>query len=298
MLLSEILDYIKKKGISYSINEFVDTEITHLAVPADSDSHSILFFRSELPSDLDFSYGACLVSNSEVSDKAKLANVIQVADPKVTIVLIANLFKPYFSQNKSSISPRATVHPQANIGRNVIIMDNAVLGNCSIGDYTVIHPNVVIYDGVEIGAYCEIDANTTLGAEGMGERMFDGGRILKFPHFSRLVIKDNVLIGPNVTISRGVLTPTIIESCCKINALAHIAHNVYIGERTALSMGAMVCGSARIGRDCWLAPNSTIRNKVAIADSITVGMGAVVAKSFHEPGVTLAGIPARILKND
>ena len=177
-------------------------------------------------------------------------------------------------------------------------MDNAVLGKCTVGDYTIIHPNVVIYDGVEIGAFCEIDANTTLGAEGMGENRYDGGKILKFPHFSKLIIKDDVLIGPNVTISKGVLVPTIIESGCMINALVHIAHNVHIGERTGISMGAIVCGSAKIGKGCWLAPNSTIRNQVTIADNIRVGMGAVVARSFHEPGVTLVGIPAHILRNE
>ena len=298
MLLSQILNYIKQKGIPYSVKKFTDTDITGISVPSESDSGSLLFFIRDLPHDFNFSYGACLIKSSEVSDKASLTNVIQVEDPRLVAILIANLFKPYFSQKKTSVSARAVIHPEAKIGKNVIIMDNAVLGKCTVGDYTVIHPNVVIYDGVEIGALCEIDANTTLGAEGMGQNRYDEGRILKFPHFSRLIIKDNVLIGPNVTISKGVLMPTIIESGCMINALVHIAHNVHIGERTALSMGAIVGGSAKIGKGCWLAPNSTVRNQVTIADNITVGMGAVVTKSFHQPGVTLVGIPAHIVRDE
>jgi len=297
MLLSQILDYIKQKGIPYSVKNFTDTDITGISVPAESNPDSLLFFIRDLPDDFNFDYGACLIKNSEASDKASLTNVIQVEDPRLVAILIANLFKPYFSQKETSISARAVIHPEARIGKNVIIMDNAVLGKCAVGHHTIIHPNVVIYDGVEIGALCEIDANTTLGAEGMGQNIYDGDRVLKFPHFSKLIIKDNVLIGPNVTISKGVLTPTIIESGCMINALVHIAHNVHIGERTALSMGTIVGGSAEIGKGCWLAPNSTIRNQVAVADNITVGMGAVVTKSFHQPGVTLVGIPARILGN-
>jgi len=298
MLLSEILEYIKQKGISYSINKFVDTEITRISVPSESDSNSILFFSRNLPDDFNFSYGACLIRNTEVSDKVNLANVIQVEDPRFVIILVANLFKPYFSQRESSISTKAVIHPEGRIGKNVIVMDNAILGKCTVGDYTIIYPNVVIYDGVEIGPFCEINANTTLGAEGMGAQRYDGDKILKFPHFSKLIIKENVLIGPNVTISKGILVPTVIESGCMINALVHVAHNVHIGERVAISVGVMVCGSAKIGKGCWLAPNSTIRNQVTIADNTTVGMGAIVTKSFHERGVTLVGIPAHIVRNE
>jgi len=296
MLLSEILEHIKNKGISYSVINFVDTEITHISVPSESDSNTILFFNRGLPDDFDFDYGACLVKNDIALDAVNLRNIIQVGNPRLAIILIATLFKPYFSQSESSISNKAIIHPEAKIGKNVIIMDNAVLGKCTIGDYTVVYPNVVIYDGVEIGSFCEINANTTLGAEGMGSERYTGGKFIKFPHFSNLIIQDNVFIGPNVTISRGVLTPTTIESGCTINALAHIAHNAHIGENIAINMGVIICGSAKIGKNCILAPNSTIRDGVTIADNITLGMGAVVTKSFHEPGVTLVGLPAHILK--
>jgi len=296
VLLSRLLEYIEGKGMPCSVANLADTEITRLSAPADSDDGSLLFFIRGLPDELDFSYGACLIESSRQWDKSGARNVVRVEDPRRAAILAANLLKPYFSQREGAISATAAVHPQAKLGRNVIVMDGAVLGRCSIGDYSVIHPNVVVYEGVEIGAFCEIDANATLGAEGMGAPRHDGERVLKFPHFSRLIIKDNVLIGPNVTISRGVLTPTIIGTGCMINAQAHIAHNVHIGRRTALSMGAIVCGSARIGEGCWLAPHSTVRNQVEIADGITVGMGAVVTKSFLQPGVTLAGVPARIMK--
>jgi len=127
-------------------------------------------------------------------------------------------------------------------------MDNAVLGKCTIGDYTVIYPNIVIYDGVQIGSFCEVNANTTLGAEGMGSDRYTDGKITRFPHFSNLIIKDRVFIGPNAIIARGVLTPTTIECGCMIDAFTHIGHNSHIGDDVEIIAGAVICGSVKIGK--------------------------------------------------
>ena len=297
MLLSEILAHLKEKKILYSISNFADVDITNIAPPSQSTQDSILFFYKGLPKEFNFDYGACIVSNNK-SEKANCKNIIAVDNPRLAIIFIGQFFKPYFYQKKSAISPKAVIHPQAQIGKNVIIMDYAVLGNCTVGDYTVIYPNVVIYDKTEIGSFCEINANTTLGAEGMGSERYKEGKIIKFPHFSKIVIKDDVFIGPNVTISRGILTPTVIESGCRINAFAHIGNNARIGKNVDITMGVVVCGSVKIGDHCSLAPNCTIRDGVNIADDIRVGMGAVVTKSFCEPGIVLVGVPARIFSRD
>lgn len=294
MLLSEILAHLNEKGLSYSISNFVDMDITHIAPPSKSYGDSILFFYKQIPNEFNFDYGACIVSDSAKSAKSNCRNIIAVDNPRLTIIFIGQFFKPYFSQKKSSISRRAIIHPQAQIGKNVIIMDNAILGKCTVGDYTIIYPNVVIYDKTEIGSFCEINANTTIGAEGMGSERYKEGKIMKFPHFSNAVIKDDVFIGPNVTVSRGVLTPTVVEKGCRINAFAHIAHNAYIGKNVDIRMAVIICGSARIGDGCSLAPNCTIRDGVSIPDNVRIGMGAVVTKSFSESGVVLVGVPARI----
>ena len=56
MLLSEILEHIKKKGLAYSVSNFVDTEITRISVPSESDGNSILFFSGTLPDDFNSDY--------------------------------------------------------------------------------------------------------------------------------------------------------------------------------------------------------------------------------------------------
>ena len=48
-----------------------------------------------------------------------------------------------------------------------------------------------------------------------------------------------------------------------------------------------------IGDNVILGIDCTVVGDVYLADGITVGAGAVVTKSFYEPGIHIAGVPAR-----
>lgn len=51
-----------------------------------------------------------------------------------------------------------------------------------------------------------------------------------------------------------------------------------------------------IGKHCWIASGVTMIGGSSVADNSIVCTGAVVTKKFAEPGVVLAGIPARVIK--
>jgi len=51
----------------------------------------------------------------------------------------------------------------------------------------------------------------------------------------------------------------------------------------------------RIGRSCWIGSGAIILPGVTLGDDVIVGAGAVVTKSLGD-GVTIAGVPARIIK--
>jgi len=53
-----------------------------------------------------------------------------------------------------------------------------------------------------------------------------------------------------------------------------------------------------IGNNVSLGVGAKILGDVYIADDIKVGAGAVVVHSFYDAGVTLAGIPARVVKRN
>ena len=75
-----------------------------------------------------------------------------------------------------------------------------------------------------------------------------------------------------------------------------------VGEYCRIMPGAMLTGddtpedrSPVLGDHVTLGAGCIVVGGVELADGITVGAGAVVTKSFSEPGITIAGVPARKL---
>ena len=58
---------------------------------------------------------------------------------------------------------------------------------------------------------------------------------------------------------------------------------------------AMIAGSVKIGKNCWISPSSSIKNQIKIGDNSLIGMGAVVLKDV-EPHSVMVGNPAKLLR--
>ena len=86
-------------------------------------------------------------------------------------------------------------------------------------------------------------------------------------------IGDNVMIGPNTTIT------TVGHPLSPKDRRAHLAQGSEI----------------RIGNDVWLGANVTILPGVTIGDNVVVGAGAVVTKDIPPNSLAL-GVPARVVK--
>ena len=77
--------------------------------------------------------------------------------------------------------------------------------------------------------------------------------------------------------------------------------NVTIGEYCRIMPNVSVIGddganlAPTVGDRVTLGIGCTLLGGITIADDVTVGAGAVVTKSFPEPGITLAGVPAKII---
>jgi UDP-3-O-[3-hydroxymyristoyl] glucosamine N-acyltransferase len=204
----------------------------------------------------------------------------------------------------------AVLAASAELGADVHVAANAVIGeNCVIGDQVYIGPGCVIGDRVGVGERTRLLANVTLmhdvqlgarviihpgaviGSDGFGNARSPEGWV-KVPQIGGVVIGDDVEIGANTTIDRGAIDDTIIENGARLDNLIQIAHNVRIGEHTAIASMSGVSGSTTIGKRCMLAGQSGIVGHINICDDVIIGGATMVTKDIREPGFYAASFPA------
>lgn len=238
--------------------------------------------------------GSIIVPKSASNlDLNKECNYIFVENPRWSFMKFLELFyaEDFKSQvsNSAKISPSAKLSENVNIGHNVVIEDGVVIGNnVSIDSNTVIKKNVVIKNNVQIGANC------TIGNDGFGYEKDMQGNYQKIIHISSVIINDNVEIGNNTCIDRGVLKDTVIGENVKIDNLVHIAHGVKINRNSMIIANAMIAGSVEIGENVWVAPSTSIINGKTIGNDSVIGLGAVVLKNVSDKEVII-GNPGKPL---
>jgi len=190
----------------------------------------------------------------------------------------------------------AIIHPKAKLGKNVSVGAHTLIGpEVTIGDGTRIDHHVVFQGKVTMGKAGVVKSNAVIGGEGFGFEYNEYGVPEHFPHIGSIEIGDNVWIGACSTIERATLHKTVIGPNVKIDDLVQVGHNTQIGANTLVMAGSIICGGAAIGRNCWIAPNTTIKEKLKLSDNVTTGLGSVVINDVPANTV-VAGNPARKLR--
>ncbi|WP_291652725.1 UDP-3-O-(3-hydroxymyristoyl)glucosamine N-acyltransferase [Clostridium sp.] len=184
----------------------------------------------------------------------------------------------------------------AHIDSSVKIEPGSFIGpNVTIEKGTRILSGAKIKANVKIGKNCIIRENCVIGGYGFGFEKDYEGKNFRIPHIGGVIIGNNVEIGAITTVCSGTINPTIIEDYAKIDDHVHIAHNVVIGENSIVTACAEVSGSCIIGKNAWLAPNTSIINGIKIGENVTIGMGAVVTKPVEDNQI-MVGAPAETLE--
>ena len=235
---------------------------------------------------------------------------IEVKDPnKAFFHIINKFFSPDFNlEGKDSTS---FIHPTAKIGKNVSLGKNVVVSaGCILGDNVKIFHNTVLHNDVAIGNDCLIFSNvsirekcilgnrviihsgTVIGSDGFGYDTDANGVFHKIHQIGIVKIEDDVELGANVCIDRASTGATLIKKGVKIDNLVHVAHNVIIGENTAIAAQAGVAGSTKIGRSCLIAGQVGIIGHIEITDKVTLIAQSGVSKGISKPGVYF-GAPAK-----
>jgi UDP-3-O-[3-hydroxymyristoyl] glucosamine N-acyltransferase len=236
--------------------------------------------------------------------------LIQVPDPLLAFVVIAQHLQGKTERQATGIDRRAVVHATArvgpdasigpfvtvgentNVGQRATIHANVVIGNdCWLGDDVVLHPNVVLYDKCVLGDRVIIHANAVIGADGFGYR-FHQGKHVKVPQLGNVVIGNDVEIGAGATIDRGAFQATTIGDGTKIDNLVQIAHNCKIGKHNILAAQVGIAGSCVTGSYVMMGGQVGIRDHINIGDGAMIGAQSGILHDIP-PHARMFGYPAQ-----
>lgn len=248
--------------------------------------------------------GAVLLTEADAADYA--GNALVVADPYLAYARVSHQFdpKPCGQQGihpSAVIAGSATVDPTASIAAGVVVEAGAVIGanvtlgahcfvgeRCHIGAGSWLAPRVTLYHDVRMGERTVIQSGAVIGGEGFGFASA-AGRWHKIAQIGGVLIGDDVEIGANTTIDRGALSDTVIGNGVKLDNQIQIAHNVQVGDHTAMAACVGISGSTRIGRHCMIAGGVGMVGHIEVCDNVFVSGMTMVTRSITEPGAYSSG---------
>lgn len=181
--------------------------------------------------------------------------------------------------------PLAYIHPDAKIGKNVVIGPFVTIDkNVVIGDGTRIEPNVTIYEGARIGKNCRIFPGAVIAAVPQD---------LKFRGEETTVeIGDNNMIRECVTIHRGTASKgkTVIGNNCLIMAYAHIAHDCVLGSNIILANAVQLAGEVEVDDFAIIGGGTLVHQFSRIGGHVMIQGGSHINKDIP-PYVRAARMP-------
>jgi len=304
--------------ISYSLAEIaacigaqltvtLHTQITGIAGLSDAGPGQVSFYANPAYArELTATRATAVIIAPQHQERCPVPTLI-MSNPYLGYAKVAALFAPPPTEYQG-IHPTAWIDERAVLGKNVVIGPHAVIGQAVLGDGVIIGPGCVVESSVRIGAGSLLKAHVTvcrsstigqnallhpgavIGADGFGLANHDGAWV-KIPQLGGVMIGDQVEIGANTTIDRGALGDTILANGVKLDNQIQIAHNVSIGEHTAIAGCVGIAGSTRVGKHCSIGGGVGIVGHITIADHVHITGGSVVLQSISQPGIYSSGAP-------
>lgn len=286
-----------------------EVRITHADTIQDATEGAICFlanskYRHYLPD----TGASAVILRPEDAAHARTAGLVS-DNPYLTYARVASLLYPVADveggihasavvAETARIDPAAWVGPCAVIGKDVELQAGVRIGpGCVVDDGSVIGENsrlianVTICVGTVIGKRVLIHPGAVIGSDGFGNAN-DRGAWVKVPQIGIVQVGDDVEIGANTTIDRGALRNTVIGNGVRLDNQIQIAHNVRIGEHTAIAGCAGVAGSTTIGKYCTLGGGVGLSGHLEIGDNVHFSGQTLVTRSFKEPGYYSGNLPA------
>ncbi|MDR1921799.1 MAG: UDP-3-O-(3-hydroxymyristoyl)glucosamine N-acyltransferase [Candidatus Adiutrix sp.] len=199
-----------------------------------------------------------------------------------------------------AIGAGAYIGRHVRLGRGVRIAPRAHLEDgVSVGEDCLIHAGAVLRRGTRLGRRCLIHAGAVIGDDGFGYAQLPApglGRLIHFKndHVGGVVIEDDVEIGANSCIDRGLVTDTVIGRGAKIDNLVQIGHNCRIGQDCVIVAQTGIGGHAVVGDRVFLLGQAGLGPGVVIGHDAVVTAQSGLGSGAIPPGRRpWTGTPAR-----
>ena len=189
----------------------------------------------------------------------------------------------------TTIHPTAVVDPNARLGEDV-----------EIGPYCVVGGDVTLGRGCVLHAHAMVVGHTTLGEENL---VFPGAVIgadpqdLKFEGESALLeigdrnrIREHVTMHPGTGAGGGVTT---VGSDGLFMVGCHVAHDCRVGDRVILANHVLLAGHVRVGDRAVMNGASACHHFCTVGRLAYIGGLSRITQDVH-PFTVVEGHPARI----
>jgi UDP-N-acetylglucosamine acyltransferase len=163
------------------------------------------------------------------------------------------------------IHPTAIVHPNAKLDRGVEIGPYCVVGeNVSIGRGTVLQAHVVVNGWTRIGEDCQVYPFATIGAASQ-DKKYEGERA-----YTRIGSRTTIREYVSIQRATGEDQETVVGDDCLLLGYVHIAHNCIVGNGVTMSNLAQLAGH------CVVEDSVTIGGMAGFHQFVRVGRYAFV----------------------
>lgn len=227
-----------------------------------------------------------IINNKDVKVPAG-KTLLVVSEPFEAYLTIVNYFRPF----NAALKP---VSDSATIGEGTVVMPNVFIGkDVKIGTNCIIYPNVSLLDYTEIGNNVVIQSGSVIGSDAFYYNTKKNRDVWyrRMQSCGNVVIEDDVEIGAGCTIDRGVTASTRIGAGTKIDNMVHIGHDTNVGRNCLFAAQVGIAGATTIedGVVLW--------GQVGVSKTLTIGANAVVyaqsgIPSSLEGGKVYFGSPA------
>lgn len=182
----------------------------------------------------------------------------------------------------SNISSSAFVHPEAKIGKDVVIEPFAYIDkNVEIDEGTIVMPYATVLFGARIGKNCTIFPHATISAIPQ-DLKFRGEESLA-------IIGDRTSVRECATVNRGTASrgKTVVGSDCLLMAYSHVAHDCVLKDFVILGNATQLAGEVEIDDYAILSGGTLVHQFSRIGAHTMIQGGSKVPKDI--PPYTMVG---------